>query len=79
MPEPYARILAQFVYAWAWPIVNMHNRRNMFSQIKEHALLGGIVPAAPLNCVTLLTDYIDPAERIVATPNQDPGVQDRRV
>lgn len=71
MPDAYARIVAQFAYVWAWPMVNMHNRRTAFDQIPEPGLIGGIVPAGPVNQIGMVTDYIDPAERVVATPNQD--------
>jgi hypothetical protein len=33
--------------------------------------LDGILPFAPINRLAMLTDYIDPAERAVACPNQD--------
>ena len=71
MPVEYARILGRFIYVWAWPMVNMHNRAAVMAKVPENGLLGGIVPVAPLNSLTMLTDYVDPAERIVATPNQD--------
>ncbi|MBR0648747.1 DUF1254 domain-containing protein [Roseomonas terrae] len=71
MPEAYARVIGQFAYVWAWPMVNMHNRRNRFDQVPEPGLLDGVAPAAPVNEICMLTDYVDPMERIVATPNQD--------
>jgi hypothetical protein len=70
MTEEYAKIVGQFTYMWAWPMVNLHNRRNAFDKVPEPIMLG-VVPAAPVNQMAMLTDYIDPAERIVATPNQD--------
>lgn len=70
MTEEYARVIGQFAYMWAWPMMNMHNRRNAFDKVTEPVILG-VVPAAPPNQMGMLTDYIDPAERIVATPNQD--------
>src|SRR5580658_2859024 len=33
--------------------------------------MGGIVPVAPPNQLSMLRDYIDPNERLVACPNQD--------
>ena len=33
--------------------------------------MGGIVPVAPINHLSMLTDYISPGERLVACPNQD--------
>ena len=70
MTEEYARVVGQFAYMWAWPMMNMHNRRDAFDKVTEPVMLG-VAPAAPVNYMGMLTDYIDPAERIVATPNQD--------
>ena len=53
----------------AWPLVNIYNTRLGAEQSKELAN-GGRVPAAPLNRIVVLTDYVA-AERIVACPNQD--------
>jgi hypothetical protein len=33
--------------------------------------MGGIGPVAPLNRLSMLTDYIEPQQRLVACPNQD--------
>jgi hypothetical protein len=52
-------------------MMNIHNRRVKFEQLPEPGYLGGIVPAAPPNQLTMLRDYIAPEERIVACPNQD--------
>lgn len=77
-PEPgtritpeYARLVGEFAYLWAWPMVNLHNRYVAFKDVPEPGLMGGIVPISPLNELAMLTDYIDPAERLVACPNQD--------
>lgn len=69
--EQYARMVARDAYFWAWPMINIYNRRLAFEQFPEPGWLGGIVPAAPLNRLAMLTDYIEPEERIVACPNQD--------
>ena len=69
--EGYARMLARDTYFWAWPMVNIYNRRLAFKAIPEPGLAGGILPVAPLNRLAMLSDYIDPAEREVACPNQD--------
>lgn len=71
LTEPYARAVARNVYFWAWPMVNVYNRRVGFSTLKEPGLLGGVLPAAPPNRLSMLTNYIDPSEREVACPNQD--------
>ena len=33
--------------------------------------MGGIVPVAPMNQLSMVRDYIDPGERLVACPNRD--------
>ena len=52
-------------------MVNMHNRRVAFEQVPTNGLIGGVMPAAPLNNITMLLDYAPAEERFVATPNQD--------
>jgi len=69
--EAYARLVARDAYFWAWPMANIYNRRLAFKDLPEPALMGGIVPVAPINRLSMLSDYIDPAERLVACPNQD--------
>jgi hypothetical protein len=71
LSEGYARLLARETFLWAWPMVNIYNRRLAFKDIPEPGLMGGIVPAAPLNQIAMLSDYVAPEERIVACPNQD--------
>jgi len=68
--EEYARHVARDAYFWAWPLVNMHNRRLAFEPIKDF-IVAGPVPSAPLNKLAMLTDYISPEQRSVACPNQD--------
>jgi hypothetical protein len=68
--EAYAAHVARDAYFWAWPLVNVYNRRLAFKDVPDF-VLSGPVPAAPLNRVGMLTDYIEPEERLVACPNQD--------
>jgi hypothetical protein len=68
--EAYAAHVARDAYFWAWPLVNMYNRRLAFSTMTEHRYVGPLFDA-PLNSLTMLTDYVDPKERHVACPNQD--------
>jgi hypothetical protein len=68
--EEYARLVARDLYFWAWPMVNVYSRRIAYEKVPE-IMLAGPVPAAPLNHLGMLTDYIVPEERIVACPNQD--------
>lgn len=69
--ETYARMVARDAYFWAWPMMNVYNRRLKFKDLPEPGLMGGIVPIAPLNRLSMLSDYIEPQERVVACPNQD--------
>ena len=69
--EPYARMIARSAYFWAWPMMNVYNRRLAFKDLPEPGLMGGIVPVAPLNRLSMLSNYIEPQERMVACPNQD--------
>jgi hypothetical protein len=68
--EEYARHIGRDAYFWAWPLVNMYNRRLHFTQVKETARAGPLMQA-PLNQLAMLTDYVAPEERSVACPNQD--------
>ncbi len=70
MTEEYAKLVARDAYFWAWPLVNIYNKRLGFKDVPE-PMLSGPAPAAPLNRLAMLTDYIEPDERIVACPNQD--------
>ncbi|AXJ08092.1 hypothetical protein CFN16_11910 [Pseudomonas fluorescens] len=66
-----AKVIAQDTYLWGWPIVNAFNRRTSFSKAPEPGLMGGILPAAPIGYVSMLSGYISPEQRWVAHPNQD--------
>ena len=68
--EQYAKHIARDAYFWAWPLVNMYNRRLFFATIKQMEYVG-VLARAPLNHFTMLTDYIAPEQRSVACPNQD--------
>lgn len=71
LPEKYVRRIGAVAYLWGWPMVNMHNRKLILSKLPEPGLMGGIVPVAPMNQLSMVHDYIDPGERLVACPNQD--------
>jgi hypothetical protein len=68
--ENYAKLVARDAFFWAWPLVNIYNKRRSAEQSKELAYAGP-VPAAPLNRLVMLTDYVASDERLVACPNQD--------
>ncbi|MED5295090.1 MAG: DUF1254 domain-containing protein [Pseudomonadota bacterium] len=69
-PE-YAAAIGRTAYLWAWPLVNMHNRQALFATAPHPGLLGGVLPVAPLNQVSMLSDYLRPEQRFVTSPNQD--------
>lgn len=69
--EQYARMVARDAYFWAWPMVNIYNRRLAFEKAPETALMNGVLPFAPVNRIAMLHDYIKPEQRWVACPNQD--------
>ena len=68
--KEYAALVARDAYFWAWPMVNVYNRRLYFAGIKELQYTGPS-PQAPLNRLAMLTDYVSPEQRNVACPNQD--------
>ncbi|MGX1742474.1 DUF1254 domain-containing protein [Bosea sp. NPDC055353] len=68
--EAYAAHVARDAFFWAWPLVNMYNRRLAFSKMTENRYSGPLLEA-PLNRLTMLMDYVNPEERNVACPNQD--------
>ena len=37
MTEDYVRLVARDAYFWAWPLVNMYNRRLFYSKVKDFA------------------------------------------
>jgi hypothetical protein len=70
MTEEYAKHIARDAYFWAWPLMNIYNRRQAFKDVTE-IVMAGPVPTAPLNRFAMLTDYITSDQRLVACPNQD--------
>ncbi len=72
LTDEYVRLVGRDAYFWAWPLVNVYDRRLIFKDVKKPMLAeGGIVPQAPINHNCMLTDYIAAKERAVACPNQD--------
>lgn len=71
MPEAYVKAIAQQAYIWGYPMVNQFNRRATITKAPYPALNGGMVPVAPMGQLSMLTDYIKPAETFVTCPNQD--------
>ena len=63
--EEYAKLVGRDAYFWAWPMVNIYNRRLAFAPVKE-AVRSGPLVSPPLNQIAMFTDYVDPEERAVA-------------
>src|SRR6478736_342626 len=51
--EEYAKLVGRDAYFWAWPLVNMYNRRLVSVPVKESSRPGPLI-AAPLNQLTML-------------------------
>lgn len=71
MHPEYAKSVARMAYAWGYPMVNMMNRQATLTKVPEPGRLFGALPAAPMNRIGMLNDYIDPGQRSIACPNQD--------
>ena len=71
MTKQYVAMIGRSAYVWGWPLVNNLNRALAVKDLPEPGRIGGVVPAAPPGYVSMLTDYIDSAERFVTCPNQD--------
>ncbi len=71
MHSDYAMSLAKSAYVWAYPMVNMVNRRNAFAQVPAPGKVFGVLPGAPTNRIGMLNDYINPGKNFIACPNQD--------
>ena len=54
--EEYAKHVARDAFFWAWPLVNIYNKRLATKNSNELAYAGP-VPSAPLNRIVMLTDY----------------------
>lgn len=71
LTDEYIRSFGKAAYLWAWPLVNMRNRRLAMEKLPAPGLLQGIGPVTPPGRIAMLHDYVEPAERLVACPNQD--------
>src|SRR5215475_3781812 len=66
--EAYAAQVARDALFWAWPLVNVYNRRLTYEKVPE-IVMAGAVPAGPPNHLGMLSNYIVPEERIVQVPD----------
>jgi hypothetical protein len=71
LTQDFVREIGRFAYVWAWPMVNIYNRYISFKRVPRALLIGGIAPAAPINRLAMLHDYIDWRQRYIACPSQD--------
>jgi hypothetical protein len=71
MTKEYVETVGRLAYVWGWPLVNHYNRAAVFAKLAEPGRIGGVLPAAPMGYVSMLTDYIDEQEGFVTCPNQD--------
>jgi hypothetical protein len=69
--DEFVKGAGKLAYVWAYPMVQVQARFDAMSQVKEPGLVNGVVPAAPVNQLAMLTDYIDAAQRYVTAPSQD--------
>jgi len=71
MTKAYVQMVGRMAYLWGWPLVYVYNQRTELTKAPEPILINGVLPLAPMNTVVMLTDYVAPAERYIADPNQD--------
>lgn len=70
--EAYVEALAQVVYYWAYPAIDIFGRTSMWDMMKAGpGLMFGIGPGAPMNESGCIAGYLPPTQRIIVTPNND--------
>jgi hypothetical protein len=71
MTREYVQMIGRMAYLWGWPLVNANNRRAGLAMIPGPGLNGGVIPAAPVGHIAMLTDYMKPDQTFIACTNQD--------
>ena len=71
MTAAYVQAVGRIAYIWGWPLVYVYNQRNQLTKVPEALLLDNAVCVAPINQLAMLHDYANPAEKLIADPNQD--------
>ena len=71
MTREYVQMVGQLAYIWGWPLVSHLNRSLGMANLPEPGHMGGVAPASPPGQISMLTDYVDAAEKILTCPNQD--------
>jgi len=64
------RKLVHRAYVWAWPMTYVRTCREVLRKASRPGRYGG-TPVAPVNQLSMLTDYITPTQTAVPCPNQD--------
>jgi hypothetical protein len=68
--EEYARHVARDALFWAWPMIDIYNRRMACAQVPD-IVRAGALAVAPLNRLAMLADFLPFEQRTVACPDQD--------
>jgi hypothetical protein len=71
MTKAYVQMVGRMAYLWGWPLVYVYNQRTELTKVPEPVLLNDAICLAPMNQVSMLTGYVNPAETYIADPNQD--------
>jgi hypothetical protein len=71
MTKEYVETVGRMAYVWGWPLVYVHNQRTELTKVPEPILLNDAICIAPMNQISMLTGYVNPAETYIADPNQD--------
>ena len=71
MTKAYVQMVDRIAYVWGWPLVYVYNQRTELTKVPEPLLVNGAICIAPMNQLSMLTGYVDPAENYIADPNQD--------
>src|SRR5208283_1090693 len=71
MTKAYVQAVGRMAYVWGWPLVYVYNQRTELTKVPEPILLNDAIPLAPMNQLSMLTGYVNPAETYIADPNQD--------
>jgi hypothetical protein len=67
----YVRQIGRFADLWAWPLVNVHNRRVTMEKVPEPGLSGGASSRGAGQPSVHASRLHRPDQRFVACPNQD--------
>jgi len=69
MTKEYVQTVGRMAYMWGWALVNFANRAAGAAKVPEPSVLGGM--PVGYGHFAMLTDYMNPNERVIECPNQD--------